>query len=106
MRVRKFIAPWALAAAFLSGGLASADGGVEIRFFNGEDTPRAVEYRIGNFRDCQKNSEYVGSVTIPPKGRWTIQIKDENTCCVRVVGSTKWNVNAIGRERKYEFKIH
>jgi hypothetical protein len=105
MPIRKFMALLVFSVA-AGPGLALASGDTELRFLNTDDQPRSVEYRIGNFRDCQKNTQYVGTATVPPNGQWTIKIKDENTCCLRVAGTTRWNVNAIGRQRKYDFKIN
>jgi hypothetical protein len=102
--------PWRLALlvvplATCSAGNALADRTSELGIKNPDDHEVTVEYRIGNYRECDKNREYVGRQTIGPKQRFVVKIRDENTCCLRVAGQTKWIVSPLAAGRDYEITV-
>jgi hypothetical protein len=100
----KLAAPGALFVMSVT-GQAGADNVSKIGIKNAEHRAVTVEYRIGNFADCDRNNDYVGKQTIAPKGKWVVKIGSEKFCCLRIFGTTKWMRKDLRRGKDYEFTI-
>src|SRR4051812_7678751 len=103
MRAWKVCVPAGLAVALVASVAYAATGQVRVK--NPQGHAVTVEYRVGPYAVCERNSDYVGSRTIPAGYEWILTVQNEGNACIRVWGHRGWWRNWVRRGQVHHYTV-